>query len=175
MPGDLLPLLRQPVRARVGAHEICVPWHSAQVWLEEISRSGSLAPLFLSDTGRGEVACELAAGTVSLRQAEDAGNTVLEKITGVRWWVALRLVYTSAGKEFLGELTLSGVDPERVSLGQWCAAVYRILVRDADEKQRAKVEFELELPPQGFEDAWDDDEAYYRAMVEQARQMNGQG
>lgn len=115
----------------------------------------------------------LALGELSPDTARDAAHELLEAETGQRWWVALKLAYSSATPTVLGELTLSGVDPTRVSFGMWCAAVYRILTRNCDAKEKSKIEFELELPPDGYEEAWDDGNDY-EALVEKARRYEQQ-
>lgn len=110
----------------------------------------------------------LALGDVPLRAVSEASHELLEQETGYRWWMALKLAVSSSGGDVLGELTLSGVDPTRVSLSQWCTATYRVLTRNADQKAKLKIDFELELPPSGYEESWDDGNDY-EAMVALAR------
>lgn len=170
-PDPLRSLSREPVTLDVDGLELTVPWRPALDWIQVLSRSHiHVAPALAEDAG--EVARGLAEGTVSLPSVEAASHQLMEDETGYRWWTALKLVYSSASGGVLGELTLSGVDPSRVSLGQWCAAVYRILTRNADEKERMQLEFELELPPPGYEDAWDDGNDF-NALVALAREYNG--
>lgn len=157
-------LLRAPAELRVGERTLTVPWAPASVWLDVIDRDPRTCALALAE-GAQDIVMGMAFGDVQLAEVERATHTVLEQQTGHKWWVALKLAYTSASPEMLGELTLSNVDPDRVSLGQWCAAVYRVLVRDLDKKQRIKLDFELELPPAGYEEAWDDGNDYAHMLA----------
>lgn len=161
-------LSRSPARARVGAHELSLPWHPALDWIEILRQGPDMLAVALADDP-DECALELATGVLPLAAVQSASHALMEAECGKRWWVALKLAYTSATPAVLGELTLSGVDPTRVGFGQWCAAVYRILTRNADAKERMKTDFELELPPPGYEEAWDDGNDF-AAMVELARQ-----
>ena len=164
-------LSREPVRLTVAGLDVTVPWHPAIDWIEILRYDpGRVVPCLAEDPS--DLAVGLAEGTISLTSVETASHDLLEEVTGHRWWTVLKLVYSSASGEILGEMTLSGVDPSQVSIGQWCAAVYRILTRNADEKERLRLEFEMELPPPGYEDAWDDGNDF-DALVNLAREYNG--
>lgn len=164
----LRPLSRAPAYAHVGTRELTMPWRPALDWIEILRQGPDALAVALSEQ-LDECAMDLATGTLPLPAVQNASHALLEAESGKRWWVALKLAYTSATPSVLGELTLSGVDPSRVGFGQWCAAVYRILTRNADAKDRMKTDFELELPPPGYEEAWDDGNDF-AAMVELARQ-----
>jgi hypothetical protein len=161
-------LAREGSTVTVAGAVLVVPWCSALEWLTVLRRDPSSAVLALADNP-DDVTVSLARGDMRWEDLRRASRDALETETGRAWWIALRLAYTSAGESVLGELTLCGVDPARVSLGQWCAAVYRILTRNADAKGKAKVDFELELPPPGEESAWDDGNDF-AAMAQLARQ-----
>lgn len=87
-------------------------------------------------------------------QAES--RRILAEQTGRKWWEAGRLLATSEAPEVLGRMTLSGIDPWTVSVGQWCAAVYALCTQHQDQQGRLKFDFSLSIPPRGFEDEWDD-------------------
>lgn len=167
-------LSRGPAYARVGGHELIVPWHPARDWLEAIRHDHRGLVLRLAEDA-GDLVAGLADLSVPLSDVEKGSVQLLEEETGRRWWIALKLAYSSAGESVLGELTLSGVDPGQVSIGQWCAAVYRVLTRNCDAKERMKLDFELELPPPGYEDSWDDgnDWSDFNALVAMARENEG--
>lgn len=165
-------LSRQPAHVTVHGAELRLQWHPALDWIETLRRDPDLVALALAEQPDA-VVLGLVSGTVPRTAVADASHGLLESETGYRWWTALKLAYSSAGGAVLGELTLSGVDPARVSFGQWCSAVYRILTKDADEKGRLKIDFELELPPPGYEEAWDDGNDF-AAMVALARQYEQQ-
>lgn len=169
--ADLSPLINGPVRVTVAGAVLVVPYAPARAWLRALDRHPASAVLDLSEGSRS-VVVGLATGAVTAKAVQDATNTAVATLTGQKWWIALRLVYTSSSPDFLGELTLAGVDPDRVSLGQWTAAVYRILTRNADAKERVRIDFELDIPPSGYEDSWDDDADYYARMVAEARKFH---
>lgn len=161
-------LSRQPVSLTVAGHPLTIPWHPAADWIEVIRQDpGRLVPELAEDSG--DLVIAMALGEVPWSAVQEASQQLLGDETGDKWWTVLKLVYSSAQGGVLGELTLSGVDPARVSLGQWCAAVYRVLTRNAEDKDRLRIDFELELPPPGYEDAWDDGNDY-EAMVALARE-----
>lgn len=152
--------------------QLSLPWRPALDWVDAMRRDPDLMALILADHP-DRVTVGLATGEVALYEVQEASHGLIEAETGERWWVALKLVYSSAGKDVLGELTLSGVDPARVSFGQWCAATYRVLTRHAEPKDKLKIDFELELPPPGYEEAWDDGNDFDH-MVALARQYEQQ-
>lgn len=169
-------LSRRSSPVTVAGHELTVPWHPAIDWLEAIRHDFRGLVLALAEDNSA-VVLGLADLSVPLSAVETASHELLEAQAGRRWWITLKLAYSSVGDSVLGELTLSGVDPELVSIGQWCSAVYRILTRNCDDKEKLKVDFELELPPPGYEEAWDDgtDWSDFNVAVEMARQNQGQG
>ena len=161
-------LSREPLSLTVAGYPLVFPWHPALDWIEVIRHDpGRLAAELAEDSG--DLVIAMALGDVAWRTVEAASHELLSAETGDKWWTVLKLVYSSAQGGVLGELTLSGVDPARVSLGQWCAAVYRVLTRNAEDKDRLRIDFELELPPPGYEDAWDDGNDY-DSMVALARE-----
>jgi hypothetical protein len=163
------------VRVPVCGHELTIVWHPALDWLEAIRHDHRGLVLRLAEDTE-DLVLGMADLSVPLSGVEKASMEFLEEETGRRWWIALKLAYSSAGESVLGELTLCGVDPGRVSFGQWCAAVYRILTRNCDDKERMKLDFELELPPPGYEESWDDgnDWSEFNALMDLAREQEGQ-
>lgn len=135
-------------------------------WIEMGPVRGA-ATEFITE-GRREWLLKVATGRLADRALLDWSHDLTETLTGRKWWQAETLLVTSGNPDVLGELVLARVDPDTVTLGEWCAAVWRILVRDLDKEGRGKLEMELSLPPKGYEDAWDDDEEYYAAMLAQA-------
>lgn len=173
MPTDpFRSLSREPSRVTVHGVELRLSWHPALDWIEAVRMGTDSVVLSLADNAE-ELVVALALGEVPLREVSEASHRLLEEETGRKWWVALKLLVSSCGGEILGELTLSGVDPARVSLGQWCAATYRVLTRNAEPRDKMKLDFELELPPSGYEEAWDDGNDF-EAMVALARQYEQQ-
>ncbi|MGW8357405.1 hypothetical protein [Streptomyces wedmorensis] len=126
---------------------------------------------FLGDTDRDAVGRMVLDGSVTHDNVVDAAHAVLETVTGRRWWAGQTLLDLSVQPEALGHLTLAGVDPWQRSAYEWCAATYALYTRNADEKGRLQFDFQLAIPPKGYEDAWgmdedgDDPEAVEKAMA----------
>lgn len=168
VPSDPLAALRaNPIR--IERDKTVRYFRNAPVreWIE----LGSLRTAALSfgyAKNRRELALGVASGAVSGEELAGWSHALVEEVTGWRWWEASTLLVTSGGRSVLGRLTLAGVDPDRTPLGPWCAAVWAVLTEHADAKQIQRLETELSLPPEGYEDAWDDDEQYAAAMLAQA-------
>lgn len=171
-PDPLRSLSREPARVTVHGQELTLRWRPALDWIHTIRRSIDLVSLALAEDP-DDLVLGLVTGEVPLREVQAASHELIEAETGQRWWSALKLVHSSCEASVLGELTLNGVDPSRVSLGQWCAATYRVLTRNAEAKDKLKIDFELELPPPGYEESWDDGNDY-EAMVALARKYEQQ-
>lgn len=115
-------------------------------------------------------------GLIQGKELEQAATSALETASGVKWWIAVKLVKTSlALPELYGKLVLRGVDPSAVSLGAYVAAVYSAVVANADQKQKRKVDQELEATPAGMSalDRYDEDEAV--SGLEAMLMQRGQG
>lgn len=92
----------------------------------------------------------LLEGTITSGDCIKAAKEAIALSSGMLWWSALRLVASARQSlQVNGELVLSGIDPTKISLGAYCAAVYAILVRNADDKQIKKVNSQIEATPEG--------------------------
>lgn len=92
----------------------------------------------------------LIDGTITLTDCYRAAQDAVSTAAGMPWWAAHRLVATAVESPALaGALILAGVDTSVVSLAAVCAATYRVLTEQADEKQLAKLEQELMATPPG--------------------------
>lgn len=125
--------------------------------------------LDLSDRGVDEA---LDDGTIRHEDCVRAARDAVGAVSGVPWWSAVSLVQSSVGTpEVIGELLLHGIDPQTVGLGAFVVAAYRVFVRDADKKQRAKIDADLDTPPPGLTlaDRWDPgaESSGYEAMMRQ--------
>jgi hypothetical protein len=134
-----------------------VPWHPAAVWMQNLPYIHSVASRLAAEADRERLVDEVMRmhGAAAALRAESL--RLLEHATDRRWWAAGRLMSTSASPDVLGRLTLAGVDPWTRSIGEWCAATYALCVKGQDEKGRLKFDFQLSVPPAGYEDEWDDE------------------
>ena len=167
------PYARDSLGVFLGELEVRIPWAPADRWI-----SGCLAgPVTLlvaltgPDTGMA-VTEALLEERVSPQEADQAAYTLLERATPYRWWKAVRLVGLSAGDTTAGALTLKGLDPRTLTIGQWVTAVYALYTNGADQKGKFKIDALLDDPPAGVLE-WQTD-AEFNAMVEAARSAPGQ-
>lgn len=96
--------------------------------------------------------------TITSVECVRAARDATEVMAGMPWWTAVRLVLAATqNPDLSGQLVLDGVDATRVSLGAFTQATYRIMTRDADKKQRSKIDHSLEATPEGLrsEDRYD--------------------
>lgn len=93
----------------------------------------------------------LLARTITYRECLTAAHDAVGVAAGMPWWSAARIVSAVVDvPEIAGELILLGVDPTRVSFGAYVQAGYRLLLRDADKKQRQKIERDVTKTPEGM-------------------------
>lgn len=147
---------RAPVRLTVAGVPLLVPYAPAGAWLGRLRDPFTVAVSMADEASRDRLLdLMLDAGGVT-GQLRTASVGLLRQVSGrEQWWETVRLAYLGADG-LLGELTLRGVDPWRVSLGQWCAATYTAATRHAKTEDVLKFDAQLGFPPPGFEDEWDD-------------------
>jgi hypothetical protein len=93
----------------------------------------------------------IADGDVSTSECEQAAQDAVTAAAGTNWWVAVKLLHSAAADPAaMGELRMSGVDPETAPLGAALVALYRIYTRDRERKDVAKVDAELAKLPEGM-------------------------
>lgn len=91
----------------------------------------------------------LTSGEVTMTECIRAAQDAVAVAAGARWWVAARIITAGTAGGTLGEILLSGIDPERRPLGAVVQAMYRALVRHADKNDRTRLDLELDRPPPG--------------------------
>ena len=157
MASDFTVLARAPFHVVIAGERIQVPYRPAGAWAVAMEHPGWLAALLPDESGRERIAELVIADARASADVRAESLRILAENSGRRWWEAGRLLATSASPEVLGRLVLAGADPWSRSLGEWCAAVYALCVKGQDEKGRVKFDFQLSMPPRGYEDEWDDD------------------
>jgi hypothetical protein len=157
--------------------DVTVPPAWAAEWIEcVLSDLGTSALLVgLTDDSTGETITELLMdGTLPVASVQQGSYDLLAAAAPYKWWKTARLLALSARDDIAGHLTLAGLDPWRLTVAQWTAAVYALCTKGADAKAQFKFDAPLDAPPPGVvDDAWmsEDD---FAAMVTQARNMPGQ-
>jgi len=93
----------------------------------------------------------LDSGTISHDDCVRAARDAVGVAAGVPWWSAVRLVRSVVeSPDVAGELLMRGIDAQVVSLGAFVQSTYRVFTRDADKKQRAKIDRDIESIPPGL-------------------------
>lgn len=153
MEGNGIATMRLwPVTIELGGGTHRIPAAPAIRWVLLIvdDRWFGIVPGMLDDTDTS-IDDGLDDGRITHNDCLAAARDAVAAASGLKWWSAVRLVMAAVGSpEIMGELLLRGVDPERVSLGAFVQAIYRIFVRDADKKQRAKIDSDLTRVPEGL-------------------------
>lgn len=158
MASEFSALSRDPFPVTLAGVTFLIPWRPAAEWALLSQRMDLLAVRLADPADRDEMAQLAIASRDTAEEVTRESFRILGEQTGQSfWWAGARLIATSGSPETLGRLTLAGVDPWRVSVGQWCSATYALCTQNADEKSRLRFDFQLSIPPQGFEDEWDDD------------------
>lgn len=153
---EFLALSRSPVPVTLCGETFYLPWRPAAEWAMVMDRYTMMAVLLAEQRDRDRIAELMLEQAGGWAEIEAESYRLIAEQTGRRWWEGLRLISTSNSTEGLGHLTLAGVDPWKVSLGQWCAATYALYTKNLDRQGRLRFDFSLSIPPEGFEDEWDD-------------------
>jgi hypothetical protein len=156
MSSELRLLSRDPIAVRMGGVQVLLPFKPAAVWCQSLDRLDFLVSTLANEEGRDALTDLIMAGQISRGDLQSEAFRIMEEASGRKWWEAARLLSTSLSPGILGRLVLAGVDPWQRSVGEWCAAVYALCTKNADEKGLLRFDFSLSVPPPGFEDEWDD-------------------
>lgn len=167
-------LSRAPIRVRVGEEEFELPWRPAAEWIPATMRGSALVSILAEPRDRDRMVDALLSHTGARADMARESRRILTESCGRKWYEAQRLINTSLQPEALGRLVLAGVDPWNRTIGEWCAALYALYVKGADEKARTKLNFSLALPPPGAEDQWDDEGVDASATLAAVRALMGQ-
>lgn len=164
-----------PFRVGVRGVELEFPPLPAARWLGAIPY-GAHAVLHLSGSVDAVIDA-LQDGEMELEDVKRLINLAIGEAAGRPYWEAERLIGsvfndTDRGR-VLGEMTLAGVDPERITLAAFCSAVWSLLIRNADSTQRLTMEAELSIPPDDAEAEDFGPEEDFAAMTQRMRAMPG--
>lgn len=124
-----------------------------------------------------EIDDRIDQGLIHPRALVAAGQSAVSTATGMQWWSACRIANAVVSDvELAGALVLAGVDAERVSIGGFVAAAYRLMMADRDKKQRASLDSEITRVPKGVrtDDLYDPNSAAAGFELAFARQRTTQ-
>lgn len=129
-----------------------IPAAPASRWLRALTSphmEAAVLPGMLDERSTRVLLDLLEYERTTLVQLNNAAYRAVSEAAGRDWWVALRLAGSADQEDgnVLGELTLAGIDPERIPFARWCAAVYALLVRNLDDKELMKFQAKLFIVP----------------------------
>lgn len=143
-------IVPRSVLVDLGGREYRIPARPASDWMLTLLEGGwsDVVP-GMCEGELDDLHDQIALGIISTDECEDAAKDAVTAAAGVDWWVAVRLVYSAtADPAAFGELRSSGLDVASAPLGAALVSLYRIYTRDKDQKDVAKVDYELaKLPP----------------------------
>lgn len=143
-----------PILVTIGGRSWEIPPLPAEDWIRALMSGqveAAVVPGLLADADAADVLDTALGGRLDETAWRRAVYGAISDAAGRDWWQAIRLVNAVDGDGLgrtYGELVLRGVDPWRVSLGAWCAAVYALLARNLDEKGLARLNTKLMLVPE---------------------------
>jgi hypothetical protein len=144
-------IVPRSVAVELGGREFRIPAAPAAPWMLTLLEGGwaDIVPGMLVGDGLDALHDDIADGVVTTEQCEQAARDVVSTVAGCPWWSAAKLLHSAAADPAaMGELRMSGADPEVVPLGAALVALYRIYTRDKEKKDIAKLDAELDkLPP----------------------------
>lgn len=138
-----------PVTVSVAGHAYTIPPTPAVKWMFAISQRDWLGiiPGFLP--GLVETIDDMIIdGVVSAQDCERAAKDALAAATGMPWWSAAKLINSAlASPGITGAMVLAGIRFDEVGIGAVTHAAYRLYTKNADAKQLARIDREIEQPP----------------------------
>lgn len=156
-----------PFEIELNGHRLVFPHLTADRWTTAMF-SGDLSVVQLMTPEQFDLLLDLIEDeSLSVEDVHRVARKAVAEAAGRPWWEAERLVasvFEPTGR-ILGNLMLSGVRPETMTLAAWCAAVWALITRNADGTDLMKAEMQLSVPPaEADEDdlAQDDFEAAVR-------------
>lgn len=169
------PYRRDSLSAEIGGLTVVVPWTAADRWVTCVTVSPlTILAGLTREADADAVVARVIDGRITPEEAAQGAYRLLEAAVPFRWWKTVRLLALSTRPDIAGHLTLAGLNPCGLTVAQWTMAVYALVTRNADSKDKFKADAEFDNPPPGVvNDDWisDDD---FNAMVAQARAMPGQ-
>lgn len=155
-----------------------IPALPARDWIEAVAAvrcPWSIFPGLLTSADMDQALDPILDGSADDFEMRVAGFEAIHLASGRPWWEAMRLVRMADDDlgDMVGRLAVAGIDPGTVPFALWCAAVYHLATKGADQKELLKFNNRLQAPPsmpEAFEASDQDD---FAAMVEMARSLPG--
>lgn len=126
-----------------------IPPVPAADWIDAITTGGwsAIVPgMIAEDTG--ELEDSMLMGDIDESEILTVAREALESATGVRWWIAQRLIHGIADWEHLGgEMLSRGVRFDTEPLSVVLIIAWRTISRNLDENKLAELTMKLEMPP----------------------------
>lgn len=141
----------KPVAVAASGRVLTFPSMPASTWIAALAEEDlifSVVPCLLNESGYDFIMDRLFEEKIGPKDLRRPAFDAISAASGFRWWEALSLVGLCESDPFvIGELTLRGVDPDRMPFGRWCTAVYALAIRGLGEKERMKWLAKFNAPP----------------------------
>lgn len=160
------------VLVTVGSEEYEIPAMSAADWLSLLmAPEMDLADVFPGLLPDEQMEYMLFDSDLSMAEIADLATGIIATVSARSWWVALRLIDVARNSWDVigGELTLKGVDPERLSLSSWLDVLLLVLLRNMDAKDIPMFTMRLEAPPPHLKDEVEEPTMSAEAFMAMAR------
>lgn len=156
----------------LGDSDFFLPYVSARVWLTTLYGNGSIyriIPGFLHEADQIHVENMLEDLDLDLEEIKVAALDAITLCAGRDWWFVVKLlaVVRASWDRVNGHMVLAGVDPDRVSLGEWLDAVYQVVLDHTDPNKISSLVSQLKMPPEGVvvdPSSEENDDAFFAAM-----------
>jgi len=140
-----------PFSVTVAEHHYLFRHEPAATWARALfASSWILQVLHLMDPeSYEEMLDRIQEGSVSQEHVRRIAHAALADAGGRPWWEVERLVRACGSNDgrLLGRVVLAGVDPARVTLAAFCAAVWAAATEGAGPEDMLKMESMLTVPP----------------------------
>jgi len=169
-----------PIHIELGEQEYTIPALPALNWLEILLQNQvgatDIVPGLLLPDDELEVAERMGEGEITLQDIIDVSLEVIAIASGRTWWWTLQFCQALRGswEPFYGEITLSGMNIDRIPLAAFLDAMYHLATRQLPEDKKALLDMELNTAPEGVEIPFDEDveaEAFMRMMAQAQRPL----
>lgn len=145
----------QDIYVTVGGVEYEMVGRCAADWLTVLAADDlvSVLPGWLDQRSESLILDQLALGTITPQELDDATKDVLTAAAGRDWWWAMSLYAYAVGdvhhwSRVNGRLVLAGIDVEKISLSAWVDAVYAVHTEGiSDNDEYTKFKIQIDTPP----------------------------
>jgi len=162
-----------PFTVTVRGADYTIPARNAARWMTMLSHpQWAVEVLYaLTPESRGRFLDHAEEGDADGPYLSEMARELLSRAAGCPWWEAERLASYALTPEALGALLLKGLDPNRLTLAAFLAAMRSLIMSGLPDTDRMRMEAELTMvPPEAVAQQPEED---LSSVVERLRGMPG--